>query len=65
LGERRGATLADTVHAWRDYLPKYLPLPHPSFRNLAWLKKNPWFEAEVVPALRKRVRAILQKPPQT
>ena len=48
-----------TVAAWRDYAPDILPLPHPSWRNTAWLKRNPWFDAEVVPYLRERVRGIL------
>jgi uracil-DNA glycosylase len=59
LGESVRPTLADTVAAWRDYLPRYLPMPHPSWRNTAWLKRNPWFEDEVVPYLRGRVAAIL------
>ena len=59
LGDRRQKTLAATVRNWRDYLPDYLPTPHPSPRNKLWLKKNPWFEAEVVPELRARVARIL------
>ncbi|MDP1708702.1 MAG: uracil-DNA glycosylase family protein [Gammaproteobacteria bacterium] len=59
LGKRKKATLADTVHAWREYLPHYLPLPHPSPRNILWFRRNPWFEREVVPALRAQVRARL------
>ena len=54
LGRRAGRTLTETVRAWRDYLPDHLPLPHPSWRNTAWLRKNPWFEAEIVPYLRQR-----------
>ena len=53
------STLADTVRAWRDFLPDYFPLPHPSPRNRRWLKLNPWFEAEVLPALRERVGTVL------
>ncbi len=53
LGRLRKRTLTETVRAWRDYLPDYLPLPHPSWRNTAWLKRNPWFEAEIVPFLRR------------
>ncbi len=56
LGERRKATLTDTVRTWRDYMPEYLPLPHPSPRNIGWFKANPWFEHDVVPALREQVR---------
>lgn len=59
LGNRRGRTLADTVHAWRDFLPGYFPLPHPSPRNRLWFRRHPWFEAEVLPALRERVGAVL------
>jgi uracil-DNA glycosylase len=59
LGERRKATVRETVKAWRDYLPRYLPLPHPSWRNNAWLKSNPWFENEVLPYLRREVRLLV------
>ena len=59
LGRTRKATSGETVRAWRDYLPRYLPLPHPSPRNVAWFLRNPWFEGEVLPMLRKRVRALL------
>jgi uracil-DNA glycosylase len=59
LGDRREKTLADTVRNWRAYLPEFLPTPHPSPRNRLWLRKNPWFEAEVVPALRRRVHKLI------
>ncbi len=59
LGKARKANLTDTVRAWRDYLPDYLPLPHPSWRNTAWLKRNPWFETELLPDLRDRVRGLI------
>jgi uracil-DNA glycosylase len=59
LKERRKATLTQTVQAWREYQPDFFPLPHPSFRNEYWLQKNPWFQAEVVPALRQRMQALL------
>ncbi|HYD66664.1 uracil-DNA glycosylase family protein [Azospirillum sp.] len=58
LGERRKRTMTDTVAAWRDYAPEFIPLPHPSWRNTAWLRRNPWFEAELVPELRRRVAAL-------
>ena len=61
LGSRARKTLTETVKAWRDYAPDFIPLPHPSWRNTHWLKKNPWFEAELVPALRERVRALLTR----
>ncbi|MBD0831344.1 uracil-DNA glycosylase family protein [Aestuariibaculum sediminum] len=52
-------TLTETVKNYNRYLPKYLPLPHPSPRNRFWLNKNPWFEFEVVPALQQIVKEIL------
>ncbi|CCQ72078.1 uracil-DNA glycosylase family protein [Magnetospira sp. QH-2] len=58
LGPRRGKTMTETVRQWRDHAPDFLPLPHPSWRNTGWMKKNPWFEAEVVPALRHRMDAL-------
>jgi len=61
LGKRAKPTLAQTVAAWRDYLPTYLPMPHPSWRNTAWLKRNPWFEEEVTPYLRARLNTILAR----
>jgi uracil-DNA glycosylase len=63
LGPRRGDSLTATMRAWRDYLPHYLPLPHPSPRNVAWFKANPWFEGEVLPVLRQRVHEVLSSPP--
>ena len=59
LGDQAKASMTETVAAWREYLPHVLPLPHPSWRNTAWLRRNPWFEAEVAPYLRGRVRDIL------
>ncbi|ESQ82157.1 hypothetical protein AEAC466_18650 [Asticcacaulis sp. AC466] len=60
LGDQRKSTLGDTVCAWRDYVAEgYLPLVHPSPRNGIWLRKNPWFEAEVVPYLRAHVARVL------
>ena len=61
LGQRRKRSLSETVHAYREYLPEFFPLPHPSWRNKAWLMKNPWFAREVIPALRRRVGACLRK----
>ena len=49
-------TVFEVVRQWRDYSPDVLPLPHPSWRNTAWLKKNPWFEDELIPVLREKVR---------
>lgn len=52
--------LTDVVRGWRRYWPRRLPMPHPSPRNNLWLRRNPWFEEEVVPALRSRVRALVE-----
>lgn len=58
LGRRSKASLGETVRAWREYLPDgFLPLVHPSPRNGRWLRKNPWFETDVVPALREAMAA--------
>lgn len=62
--EAARAGMTDMVRNWRAVLasaqrPRHLPMPHPSWRNNAWLKKNPWFEAELLPALRKEVRRLL------
>jgi len=51
-------SLTDTVKAWQDYWPNVLPLPHPSPRNNIWLKRNPWFFADIVPRLRKKVKEL-------
>lgn len=59
LGARRRGSLSETVRAWRDVLPEFLPLPHPSWRNTGWLKRHPWFAAELLPELRARVHALL------
>lgn len=64
LGSAAGKTLQETMGAWRQHLsgarrPRVLPLPHPSWRNNAWLTKNPWFEAELLPVLRREVRKLL------
>jgi len=60
LGKSGKATVTATVRAWKQYRPRYLPLPHPSPRNNTWLKKNPWFAEEVLPYLRRRVRQALR-----
>lgn len=59
LGKHRKASMTETIAAWREYLPEFLPLPHPSWRNTVWLKRHPWFATEVLPLLRKRVRTLL------
>lgn len=59
LKEQSKATLTETVRAFKDYLPKYLPLPHPSPRNNIWLKKNAWFEKDLIPQFSKLVRQLI------
>lgn len=63
LGDSRRRTLTETVAAWRDYWPAVMPIPHPSPRNNVWLKQNPWFPNNVLPALRERVRQLLDASP--
>jgi uracil-DNA glycosylase len=53
------AGMTATVRAFRDYLPEYLPLPHPSWRNTGWLKRNPWFEDELLPELRSLIHGLI------
>jgi len=60
LGKARQKNLTETVKHWESYWPDQLPLPHPSPRNNIWLKRNPWFEAEVIPVLQTRVRDLLK-----
>lgn len=60
LGPKRQASLTETVRNWRSYLPEHFVLPHPSWRNTAWLKRNPWFETDLLPELRARAHALLQ-----
>jgi uracil-DNA glycosylase len=52
-------SLTELVRSWRDYWPSQVPLPHPSPRNNIWLRRNPWFAAELLPALRTRVSEVL------
>ena len=51
--------VTSAVAGWRDHAPRVFPLPHPSWRNTAWLKRNPWFQAELVPELRKTLAEVL------
>lgn len=60
LGTR--ATVTATVACWRDHAPRAFPLPHPSWRNTAWLKRNPWFGEELLPVLRTRIQEVLDDP---
>jgi uracil-DNA glycosylase len=59
LKGKRKATLAETVRSFKEYLPEYFVLPHPSWRNKAWINKNPWFTKIVIPELRRRVKRVL------
>lgn len=76
LGARRRRSLTETVGAWREFLDadspadpsaptRLLPLPHPSWRNNSWLKKNPWFEAELLPHLRRETHRLVGEDPST
>ncbi|MFK8033286.1 MAG: uracil-DNA glycosylase family protein [Hyphomicrobiales bacterium] len=66
LGGSMKANLTDTVSAWREYWyaplepekPRIMPLPHPSWRNNSWLKKNTWFEQDVIPVLRQEIARL-------
>ncbi len=51
--------LTETVKNWQNYWPKFMPLPHPSPRNNIWLKKNPWFDMDIIPILQKQVKLLL------
>jgi uracil-DNA glycosylase len=53
------SSLTETVAAFADYAPRYIPLPHPSPRNAGWFQRHPWFDREVLPMLRRRVRHLL------
>jgi len=61
LGERAGATLTETVRGWQAYAPEAFVLPHPSPRNNIWLAKNPWFEKDLLPRLRRAVAGALAR----
>ncbi len=62
LGQAAAGGVTETVAEWRDHAPRIFPLPHPSWRNTGWLKRNPWFGAELLPELRRAVHAILRTP---
>lgn len=66
LGAAAGGSMTRTVELWREIFDapgrsRAIPLPHPSWRNNAWVKKNPWFEAEVIPCLQQEVRRLLER----
>jgi len=60
LKGRKQKTMTETVKAWREYGPGIIPTPHPSWRTTSWLKKNTWFESDVLPVLREQVAALLK-----
>ena len=64
MGAAAKGNMTDTVKSWRETLfanrsPAVLPLPHPSWRNSGWLKRNPWFEEELLPVLRSRIKLLI------
>jgi uracil-DNA glycosylase len=59
LPRRRGGSMTETVARWRDFLPEYFVLPHPSWHTIRWQRDNPWFEDEAVPELRTRIGRVL------
>jgi uracil-DNA glycosylase len=63
LSQTRNAALGATIARWREFLPDFFVLPHPSWRTTAWERANPWFAAETLPELRARVAAALSPPP--
>lgn len=60
LGSKAKKNLTETVYHFEDYLPQFIPLPHPSPRNRFWMKKNPWFEESIVPYLQKRIPTFFE-----
>ncbi|QYJ08524.1 uracil-DNA glycosylase family protein [Qipengyuania flava] len=60
LPESRKLSLTERVRGYRDHLPRVLPLPHPAWRSAIWMRKNPWFEAEVLPALREAILQVMR-----
>ena len=63
LKGRLKKTMAETVKSYKEYLPEFFPLPHPSPRNMLWFKQNKWLETEVIPALREIVSDLLKNCP--
>ena len=61
LKEQAKRTLTETVANYKEYLPRYFTLPHPSPRNRFWLTKNPWVDVEVLPELKKSIKIILNQ----
>jgi uracil-DNA glycosylase len=61
LKEKRKKTLTETVRNYTDYLPDFFVLPHPSPRNNIWMKKNPWFEKDLIPEFKIIVKELIEK----
>jgi uracil-DNA glycosylase len=57
--DQKKLSLTETVKSWQSYWPNSVPLPHPSPRNNIWLKKNPWFEREILPSLQQRIKELV------
>ena len=60
LGRNIKKTTTETVYAWQEYGPGFIPLPHPSWRNTAWLRRHPWFEEKMLPQVREKVHTIIK-----
>ncbi len=61
LRSRRKQSLAETIYAWAEYAPQYIPLPHPSPRNTPWFRRHPGFDRQLLPALRSRIAALVAR----
>lgn len=59
LDQPKSRGVTETVKSWQDHAPNTIPLPHPSWRNTGWLKKNPWFSNDLLPVLRRKVQEAL------
>ena len=60
LGDRFKGNVTDTVAAFADFAPRYIPLPHPSWRNNAWLKRHPWFSQQLLPMVRRNMKLLCE-----
>lgn len=61
LSNRQKRSLTQTVRSWREYAPRFIPLPHPSPRNQPWFKRHPWFERQLLPVLRARLKTLRRR----